>query len=157
MRAQRDELTRQVELNQREVLRAMLVGATPHWLQLDLSMAQIKALFALALARGEAVSMSGLASRQGVSLSDASRLVERLVQLDLVHRSDDQSDRRRASILLTEQGNALVMRLHQGGRERFASWLAKMSDEDLAALAQGLGALARLARGADQPPADEGS
>lgn len=127
---------------QKRIFRAAMSASAPHWLQLELSMAQTKALFALT--NSEPATVSGLAAQLGVSLPDASRLVERLVQMEFVDRSEDATDRRRAVIRLTGRGNDLVLRLREG-RERFDSWLARLSDEELAALAVGLEALARAA------------
>ena len=148
MQESREELIVQIERSQLALMRAVHAAATPFWLELDISLAQIKTLFALA--QNEPASMGSLAAALGISISDASRLVERLVQVGLADRSDDRADRRRAQIRLTAQGQSLVLRLRQGRRERFTSWLSELTDDELATVAAGLAALSRVATTSEQ-------
>jgi DNA-binding MarR family transcriptional regulator len=134
---------------QREIAQALHAAADPVWLSLDLTMVQLKALFVLAEDAG--LTVGGLAGQLGVGKPAASILVERLVQLELVARTEDIEDRRRTLVRLTAQGQALVEQLRQGGADRLRSLLVQLDLADLAALAQGLQALARVAgTGADK-------
>jgi DNA-binding MarR family transcriptional regulator len=122
---------------------ALRSAADPAWLELDLTMAQLKALVVLADDAG--LTVGGLADRLGLGKPAASILVERLVQLELVTRTEDTGYRRRTLVRLTESGAALISRLRQGSQERLRGWLSLLAVDDLAALVQGLQALARIA------------
>jgi DNA-binding MarR family transcriptional regulator len=129
---------------QRAVFRALLGSATRDWIELDLSMGQLKALMALATHQG--LNITALAELLGVGKPAASMLVERLVRTGYVERREDPTDRRRAIVAPTAAGNALVTRLRQGGGgSRMARWLARMAPADLEALSQGLRVLAAIA------------
>jgi MarR family transcriptional regulator, organic hydroperoxide resistance regulator len=129
---------------QKQIVQAMHAAAEPTWLQLDLTMAQLKGLFALA---DSPMTIGQLAEALGSGKPAASILVERLVQLGLVERAEDPLDRRRTIARVTAQGEELVARLRQGGRDRLRAWLSRLGDDDLAALVQGLQALATVASG----------
>jgi MarR family transcriptional regulator, organic hydroperoxide resistance regulator len=133
---------------QRRLMQAMHASADPAWLHLDLTMGQLKALFALADA---ALSVGRLADRMGLSQPTVSQLVDRLVQLGLAARTEDPDDRRRACVSLTEQGRARITRLREGGEDRWRALLGQLADEDLAAWTRGLEALARVAAERLQP------
>ncbi len=120
-----------------------LTALASEWINLDLSMAQMKALFALA--GDESITISDVADRLGIGISAASHLVERLVQLKLVTRAEDPADRRRTYALLCPTGRDLVARFQQVNRERMRALLIQMHDDDLKALLTGLRALAAVA------------
>ncbi len=67
--------------------------------------------------------VSDLGSELGVTNSAASQMLERLVQLKLVTRTEDPSDRRVKLIVLTDKGRQILQEGNLAGR----SWL-----EDLA-------------------------
>lgn len=121
-------------------------ASAPVWLELDLTMAQMKALFSLSEHGPQ--SISGLAETLAIGNSAASLLVDRLVHLGYVERAEDVVDRRRTLARLNSRGEHLVAQLHADGKERFRDWLDCLSDDDLAALAQGLRALASIASAA---------
>ena len=140
----RDHLIDDALQAQKQIVQAMHAAAEPTWLQLDLTMAQLKGLLALA---DSAMTIGQLAEALGSGKPTASILVERLVQLGLVERAEDPLDRRRTIARVTARGEELVARLRQGGRERLRTWLSRLGDDDLAALVQGLQALATAAAG----------
>src|SRR5437588_6971759 len=92
-------------------------------------MAQLKGRFALA---DSPMTIGQLADALGSGKPAASILVERLVQLALVERAEDPLDRRRTIARVTPQGEELVARLRQGGRDRLRAWLSRLGDDDLA-------------------------
>lgn len=71
-----------------------------------LTMAQFGTLLRL-FHRG-ACGVSDLGSELGVTNSAASQMLERLVQLKLVTRSEDPSDRRGKQVALTEKGRSIL-------------------------------------------------
>jgi len=112
----------------------------PIWLDLDLPMAQLKAL--VAIATSERVSVTGLARTLSVGEPAASQIVEQLVRRGYAARTPDPADRRRVVVTVTPPGSHLVAELTQGRRHVVGQWLSAMKDEDVEALARGLRALA---------------
>jgi len=142
---------------QRSVARCMFQTSIPEWTQLDLTMGQLRTL--MALAADGPMTVSALAEKLGIAKPTASILIDRLVQIGDADRSEDPEDRRRTLVTLTTAGVALVARLRNGRSERFERWLAAMRPEDLAALTQGMQALADIAESSELqgPPPDHDS
>lgn len=67
---------------------------------------QLRAL--TALRRSGPLNLAQLAEEMGVTVSTASRLVDRLVAVDWVHRRQARHNRREISLTLTAQGQALL-------------------------------------------------
>jgi DNA-binding MarR family transcriptional regulator len=144
LKTDRQELIQRVRLANREMYRRVWDNTIVDWIQLDLTMAQVKLLFILqhASLHEETVFTVGLvAERLGIGVPAASHLIDRLVNQSLVTRVEDQADRRRALLGLTETGRDLANRLQEGTRDRHQRWVAQLSDDDLEALARGIGAL----------------
>ncbi len=128
---------------QRLIYQAALGLQSDEWIQLDLSMGQLKALVTLT-ARRE-MTVSEIAEALGVGKPAASILVDRLTHLDYVTRREDPDDRRRTVVTPTERGEELVTRLRQsGGQHAMLGWLSQMDPDDLAALTRGTLALAAI-------------
>ncbi len=149
----REQLVDEIVEAERAILRALFAAAVPTWLQLDLSMAQLKGLFVLQLAGP--LTVGGFAEQLGVSLPTASLLAERLVQGGLAARSEDAADRRRTFIELTPQGARLSVQLRQGGSEVLHAWLAELDDATVEALARGVRPLAAVVARAPARPAPD--
>ena len=139
MRGERERLVDAVIAGQKRILRATQAASTPSWLELQLTMAQLKALFLLDQG---ARSVSEVGDALGTGRPAASLLIDRLVQVGLVGRSEDPVDRRRTLVELTEEGAQAIRQLREGGRERYRDALERLSLVDLAALSQGIQALA---------------
>jgi DNA-binding MarR family transcriptional regulator len=137
----RAELIAEAVCQHFELMRAMHADATDDWIQIDLTLAQIKALFALW--QEPPMTIGALGERLRVGVPTASHLVERLVQLGMVDRREDESDRRRAYVSPTAAGAELVGRLRAARSELLTRWLNRLDDEELAALGKGLSALVR--------------
>jgi DNA-binding MarR family transcriptional regulator len=73
-----------------------------------LSPVQLRALTALRMANG--ANLATLAEEMGVTVSTASRLVDRLVAAEWVHRRPSPDSRREISLTLTASGKALLRR-----------------------------------------------
>lgn len=123
--------------------RALHEQGAPAWHQVELSVAQLKALFALV--DGGSMPIGGVAARLRIGLPAASSLVDRLVDQGLVGRREDRLDRRRTLAEPTDAGEALAQRLRHGSREALRAWLERMDRADLEALVQGLAAVAAIA------------
>jgi DNA-binding MarR family transcriptional regulator len=123
-------------------LSAVTAKAMGEWLELDLSMPQLKALFFVT--EHGPLSVGELASALGVGLPTGSHLVQRLVQAGLVERTEDMENRRRTLVHPSAEGEALVSRLRSGSRDKLRDYLVLLSEEERADLKRGLRALARL-------------
>lgn len=134
----------------KEVFRATRGWAMRHWLELDLSAAQLKTLMAL---KDEGPSTIGhVAEVLGITLPTASHLVDKLVHSGHVERADDPEDRRRAVARPSARGEELLTRLQEGDSQYTRHCLDRISDEDLAAFVQGLRAFARATRELGEDP-----
>jgi DNA-binding MarR family transcriptional regulator len=111
------------------------------WQGLNMSMAQLKVLITLSFNGPAAISK--LAEALGISHPTASQLVDRLVQVGFVERTESTIDRRITLAHLTEAGEQLAQHLWQG-RMAHLHALAQLDEQDLNALRQGLHALKRL-------------
>lgn len=149
MSTDREALLKEVLQMQRIVIASIIQEATlPRWLELHISMAQLKGMFVLSHLKQSTI--SEFAETLHIGRSAASLLVDRMVQDGLVERTEDAEDRRRMMIRLSPRGVEMVDRLRQEKAERglLPVWLEKLSTSDLQALAQGLRALAAVAQAA---------
>jgi DNA-binding MarR family transcriptional regulator len=122
----------------RELLHALLWSSVPVWLDLPLTLPQLRTAFVIA---HNATSSVKLISQQlGVGEPTASHLVDKLVQAGLVERADDPEDRRRACVQLSPAGKDLIDKL-LGWEEFLGGRLNQLSKEDLLRLERGLSAL----------------
>ena len=114
------------------------------WLGSELTMSQVKVLFALA--GGPSKSLKDLARAMQTSVASASPVVERLVQHGLVLRAEDPDDRRYVALSLTADGGTLAGRLHQDSRVRTKNLLDVMTDDELALVADAMDTMLRAAQ-----------
>ena len=126
-----------------QVSHALRGQTVSDWVELELTMAQLKTLFTLEY-RGPAT-IGQTAARLGISLPTASHLVDKLVQGGFVERTEDPADRRRTLAAVTDKGSTLTRRLRQGGRNSLHDWLLQLDDDSLCGLAHGIGQLAAVA------------
>jgi DNA-binding MarR family transcriptional regulator len=124
------------------------------WLDLDMSMGQLKAVMVLT-SRGPH-SIGGLGRVLAIGEPGASALVDKLVERGLAHRAPDPSDRRRTLVSPSEQGIELARRLRARREEAWVEWMDLMEPDDLDALRRGLEALVAAARTAPLPSPTEG-
>jgi len=139
----REQTIEQILECSRHLFRAVNSPTTPDWLGLDLTMAQLKALFALA--GDEPTTVGALGQKLRIQLPAASHTTDSLVRLKLAERHEDSEDRRRTFVRLTPRGRALVEQLREGKREWLRGWVAELADDDLAALLRGLQAVVAVA------------
>jgi DNA-binding MarR family transcriptional regulator len=127
----------------RTALRVLHERGAPAWYEVELSVAQLKALFTLVDAGS--MPIGGVAARLSIGLPAASSLVDRLVDQGLVKRREDPLDRRRTLAEPTAAGEGLAQRLRHGSREALRAWLEQMDRDDLDALVRGLAAMVSTA------------
>ena len=98
----RPELVNTIVQAYMDLFMTMQFNAVSHWLMLELTFAQARALFMLA-ARKE-LTVSQLAKLLDVGRPTASILVQQLVERELVTRTEDSTDRRNTIIRLSPKG-----------------------------------------------------
>src|SRR5581483_1005330 len=96
--------------------------------------------------------IGALAERLSVGLPAASRMVDRMLQDQLVERWEDPSDRRRALVRLAERGRQVIEEIQEERRsalaqvqERLRKLLAQLPEEKLTRLRDGMEAVAQAA------------
>jgi DNA-binding MarR family transcriptional regulator len=138
----RESLVRDALQAHEELLRAARLAASVAWRHLDLGTAQLRAL--VTLADVGALPVSKLADALAMRRPATSLLVRGLAEQALVVRSEDPVDHRRIFVRLSSDGRALVAALRQESQHDLRGQFTQLTDADLAALAQGLRALAAL-------------
>jgi DNA-binding MarR family transcriptional regulator len=137
----REELEHEVVTQYRTLGRALKAPSGTVWMEIDLTIAQLRTL--LVLAEEGPLVIGQIAQRLGVGLSTGGHLVDRLVQASLAERTEDAEDRRRTLAQLTPKGEDLYARL-LNHHQQMQIMIQKLDNNDLAALLQGLQALNRL-------------
>jgi DNA-binding MarR family transcriptional regulator len=137
------------------VARCLFSGQAQDWLNVDLTMPQLKTLLCVAQA-GDATS-GQIARGLGVSLSTVTGIVDRLTEQGLVSRREDPGDRRITRVLPTDSGRELVRRLLRYRDERLTSLLASLSPDELATVEHAFEHLASAATRLDEFAAPVGA
>ncbi len=122
----------------------MQFNAVSHWLMLELTFAQARALFMLA-ARKE-LTVTQLAKLLGVGKATASILVQQLVERDLVTRTEHEADRRHTIVRLSPKGVEIGAGRRKQREKQWQQWLSQLSDGELIALAHGLRAIVSVVK-----------
>jgi len=119
------------------------------WLELDMSTPQFKAL--LLISEEEGIRMRELARKMGGSFSNATVLVDRLVERGLVERMAEPEDRRVVLVRVSEEGRFLIEQLVTSWRAISPSILETLAPEELDTVHDALRILLRAAQ-RDQKP-----
>ena len=133
-----DPLLRDIVELLRKLLHSFLMASMPAWLDLQLTLPQLRTVFIVAHSGSSSVVQ--IAANLGVGEPTASHLVDKLVQAGLVNRSEDPRDRRRAIVRLSPAGEQLIEKL-LGWEELLGEWLHRAPEKDLSLVRQGLGSL----------------
>jgi DNA-binding MarR family transcriptional regulator len=92
--------------------------------ELDLSLTQVKAMCALC---DEELTVKQLAENLGLSLPGASRAVDHLVDRELLHRREDETDRRMKRLRITDAGRIALDRLDEARLAGIANFTATLA------------------------------
>ena len=120
-----------------ELMACVASSHAPEFATVDVTMAQMKALYLVA-SRGS-LHISALADLLGVTLSTGSGLADRLVDQGLMERRHDEADRRHVIVRVTDAGTVLLERMRELGTGRVRSLLGGLDDADLVAFERILG------------------
>ncbi len=134
--AERQSLIDEIIQSGQELARAVHTQRALVWLQIDISVPQMKALLFLYLEG--AASMARIAGALGVKLPTVTGIVDRLVERGLVKREDSPQDRRVVLASLTEGGKHLMDRQWQAGWLEISELLQEASADELQSILQGM-------------------
>ena len=129
---------------QDELVRHRALWDAEPWLELDMSTPQLKAL--LLISEEEGIRMRELARRLGGSFSNATVLVDRLVDRGLVERMADPQDRRVVLVRAADEGQQLINQLVTSWRTLSTPLLESLAPEDLSKVHEALRVLLEAAR-----------
>jgi DNA-binding MarR family transcriptional regulator len=141
--ARRTVLIAQIIEIEPQMLRVLGPAQARDWVDVELTMSQLKMMFVLSSAMRPADGTNGLrvgevARGLGVTLPTVTAVMDKLVERGLVRRDEDPLDRRQHVCRLTTDGQALLHRL-MAGRRAFTNALLEHLDEDeLAAFLRGM-------------------
>jgi DNA-binding MarR family transcriptional regulator len=113
------------------------------WIDSGLTLTQLKSLFLIAN-RGS-TNFRKLAQALGVTPSDVTGIVDRLVEQELVSRTQNPEDRREMTLQATDKGKTLVSNIKEAGIKHMTHILSVLSLGELSALVQGLSAFIKAA------------
>jgi DNA-binding MarR family transcriptional regulator len=129
---------------QDELVRHRTVWNAEPWLELNMSTPQFKAL--LLISEEEGVRMRELARKLGGSFSNATVLVDRLVDRGLVERLADPQDRRVVLVRAADEGQQLIQQLVTSWRTLSTPLLEALAPEDLSKVHEALRVLLEAAQ-----------
>jgi DNA-binding MarR family transcriptional regulator len=134
-------LIKQITQLQHKVFHAMGQHTPDAWMDLNLTIGQLKSLFYIDFEGS--TNFKSLATALGVTSPDVTRIVDRLVKQGLVTRQESPADRRMLLLQTTEKGRALIARLQQRRMTHMYHVLSQLNTEELSTIAKGLAALAK--------------
>jgi DNA-binding MarR family transcriptional regulator len=112
-----------------QLFRQLLPKVPREWLEMDVTMPQLKTIMLLFL--NGPMRMSILASDLGVTLATATGLVDRMVEKDIVVRQDDPDDRRVVLCSLSPIGQAMVSSLWESSKQKSRDLLESLDTKKL--------------------------
>ena len=104
------------------------------WMHLNLSIGQLKSLFFISN-RGT-TSLSKLAAALGVTPTNTTGIVDRLLKRGLITRTESPDDRRVLLLRTTPLGDELIAELRQKRKERMAELFNRLSEEEAKYMAE---------------------
>ena len=136
---EKEELIRGIIELQRKADRARRQNGLDVWMSLTLTRAQLKSLFFIS--NQESINSKELAAALGVTPTNTTGIVDRLVKQGLVSRTEDTRDRRMLLLRATDKGEELLTKLRERKRGYMLEILARMGANELATRAQRLASL----------------
>jgi DNA-binding MarR family transcriptional regulator len=108
-----------------------------------LSMSQLNALFHIY--HGGACGISDIGEHLGVTSAASSQMIDRLVQLELLKRTEDPLDRRNKCLALTDKGRAVIAESIEARRRWLQDLTTTLTPDQQAAIASALTTLTQAA------------
>ena len=120
----------------RAIITRITGDASGAWMDLDVTMPQMKVL--MLLRENGALRVGVLARHLNVSTPTITGIVDRLVRQELVKREDDPSDRRVVLNVLTTKGEQLMERLRHRSDEELMKIVGTLSAQEQTDLSRSL-------------------
>lgn len=136
----REETIAKVVRLRRRVNHFMREGSVESWINLNLTIPQMKCL--IYILRHEKTNLSGLAAGIHVTPANVTGIIDRLVEQGLVARIQDSADRRVLWLSVTQKGESMLASLKEGKMGRMRELLERLSDKELAIVEQAFDILA---------------
>ncbi|MBM2825557.1 MAG: rdhR [Dehalococcoidales bacterium] len=149
----RAKLIEEITKLQQQIGRAMGQHPPEAWMDLSLTLGQLKSLFFIDFDGN--TNFRKLATALGVTPPNVTRIVDHLVEQGLVSREENPEDRRMLLLKTTDKGKALVAKLRESRMSRMSDILTQLSSAELSALAEGLSAVTRAGRLSGEKGKDE--
>lgn len=108
----------------------------------ELSVAQFRTL--IYLSRHRRACLSDVAEHAGLTLPTTSKMIDGLVKRELVSRRISPEDRRRVMLRLTPLGQGTLDQAFSHARERLASMLTALPEDERSAVAAAMRCLQRV-------------
>ena len=128
-----DELTDRIVADFRVTIGTMKCAMSERLVRLGISMAQLNIMYTLQ--RNGVMTMSHLADVLGVSLSNATGLVDRMEERGFIERSRVPEDRRVVLVRVTEAGTRMIQESDALSDELMRNVLARLDPAELPAIA----------------------
>ena len=141
--AEDEELIADIMVAQQRLQRLFAYDRSDPLFNSHLTLTQIKIL--MLLSRHGHVSGGELARLLGIGLAALSGMIDRLVVLDLVNRTEDLRDRRVRRIGLTKAGVELIDGMMTAGAEKHRKLLSRLSGAELEVVGRAMHLLVRAA------------
>jgi len=136
---EKEELIQEIILHQKKINRFIRDYNPDVWMELSLTIAQMKSLFFIA--NQGSVNFRKLATALKVTPSNVTGIIDRLAEQGLVTRTENPEDRRMQMLQLTGAGEKLISNLRERRASQMSSVLNQMTREELTAVAQGFALL----------------
>lgn len=134
------------------IMRYLEAEASRELIGLGVTPAQMNAL--VVLYEPKNLPMGELAESLGLTESAATRLVDRLLRMNLVRRDRDEVDRRVVRVRLSSYGRQLADLVFQRRQEQFTRFAQRLSADGRQNLTQGLDALLTVFQDMEQEARD---
>jgi len=145
---EKSDLIREIIELERRANRALRQYSPDAWMELSLTTAQLKSLFFID--NEDVTNFTKLAAALGVSSSNVTGIIDRLVEQGLVSRKENPGDRRVLLLSVTEKGKMLLTNLRERRVRQMSEVLIHMSLEELSILAHGFTLLVQAAEAREQ-------
>ena len=129
---------------QQQILHDMSKNEPMPWMELNLTLAQLKCLHFVYY--GGSTNLIKLAKALHVTPPNVTGIVNRLVMRELVLRKENPEDRRTYMLSVTQKGKVLIEGLRESGIKHIVGILNRLTARELTALQTGFRALAREMR-----------
>jgi DNA-binding MarR family transcriptional regulator len=130
--------------SQRIINRFMRQDDPDVWMDLSLTIAQVKSLFFIS--SHNEVNFRILAKALKVTPSNVTGIIDRLSEQDLVIRTENPQDRRMLMLNLTLKGNQLISNLREKRVNLMSRVLNRLTDNELNTILEGFALLSRAVK-----------